>query len=381
MKYGEAQAEVLSAILADLRYFDKPLAVRNLIDDIGLVVDAFPSKRAKDLYEAVLHVYLKQVGQGGEVRFSDVMSQLESAGSDQMGFWQEQFNTVEKRQYSFKTSAQVLMNNYLRGEIVQVLQDTIPRVTDAKNDVRGEVAGLVTLLTNLTLDGDRENRPKNILAQARLAGGMEPDSTGVSKLDYVWKGGWRRKWLTIWGAPSGHGKSSMACSFVAERVRQGKPSLVQSFEMPKEDILFRILCNLSSVTLEKVKDPNKISMREEAESLQMAEEMTDRLVRVYDENCDMPEVEVRIRRTRSEFGPAMNFCVVDHIGIVNGGRQGKDLGNWSRDLESSAYQLKSMAKRQSASMLVFSQVPEKTREELIATNRAMGVALRGSQGI
>ena len=255
------------------------------------------------------------------------------------------------------------------------MDDWRNRMSDPNHNVRGEIADLVTFLTNLSIDGSNECRPNAILAQARQKNTYAPQSTGFTVLDSKWKGGWKRKKLTMWLAPSRHGKSSAARSFTAENCLMHKPTLLQSFEMQREDILFGILSGMACVPLGVAIDPNKASSQDEYESIIKSQELLDQWVRIYDVRCGLPEMETRIRRMRSEFGPTDTILnVVDHVGIIDSSSKNDD---W-KVLDATAQGLSDVAKRQDVSVLAFSQVQDAVQKELETYNRAYTVKARGS---
>lgn len=373
-----SQAEVVAAILADLRYHDTPIVVRDLVDNLTLFVDAFLSERARRFYHAVVKSYSESANRGHTLRFADVLKELEMAGgAGDVGLWQQQMSAIENRAYSYRAHAKVLIDNYLRAESLAYVDEWRKRIAAPVENIRTEIADLVTFLTNLSIDGSNECRPNLILAQARQKNSYAPQSTGFTILDSKWKGGWRRKKLTMWLAPSGSGKSSACRSFAAENCLMHKPTLIQSFEMPKEDILFGVLSGMAYVPLETAIDPQKASTPEEYESIQKAEELIDRHVRIYDTRCGLPEMETRIRRMRAEFGVTDTILnMIDHVGIIDS--ETKD-DNW-RALDALAQGLSDVAKHQDIANLAFSQVRENVKLELRRTNHAFNIKARGSDG-
>lgn len=377
--FFEAQIEIVRAILADLRYYDNPIAIRDLVDNIVLFVDAFTAPRMKALYQATLKSYVHSADTGVALRFPDVMTELELLGrKDLVPIYQQMFNAVEKKPYNYKAHAKALLDNYLGGEAKKIVGEWLSRFGQPGNNVREEIAGLVTQLTNLSVEGTNECRPKEIFAQARAKGSYAPQSTGFTVLDSHWQGGWKRKKLTMWCAPSKHGKSSAARSFAIENALMHKPTLIQSFEMPKEDILFGILAGMAFVPLEVARNPDKASSREEYDSIMKSEELINRWIRIYDTRCKLGEIEIRTRRTKAEYGAQDTILVeLDHVGIIDGNSNAKD--DW-RELDAMAQGLSDLAKRQDVSMLAFSQVRDDIQKQLELYNRANQVKMRGSAG-
>ena len=357
------------------------MILKELIDDIGLYVTVFSEPAFKSFYEAAMKVYIRTAPRKEPARFSDVLMELESTGDGNTDLWKSKYASKENENHNHKLAARVLMNEFLRVETASVLDEWRARL-DRTESVREDIASLVSLLVNLTTDGTIESRPSNILQQAWKAGVREPEPTGFDALNRVWGGGYRPQWLMAIGMPSGMGKTSSAVSFMCERVRQGRYTLFNSFEQSSVELLFKAICNLSGVlTLDQVEKPDRIGTTEEWNALKDSESLLDKYVRIYDSACKLEELPVRVRRHQAEFGPQMDFVVVDHIGIVDSSPT-NGAAQWSRGLEQTAYSLKNnVSKAYNVCTLIYSQVPPDVEKQLKANNRTNSDALRGSSGI
>ncbi len=383
--YGIAQAEIFNAILSDMKYADKPIVVRRLIDEIGLYVDAFPKQIAKDFYSAVLRVYLRVAPTGQRVSFLETMMELEAAGSKDLKMWQDWFGAAEKKHYAYEKAATNLKNQYLKGATIKETEAWLQRirVSDFTVDMQEEIVGFVGLLTNLAMDGTQDANPDNILERAWKAGVREPEPTGFDALNRDWNGGWRPKSLMVIGMPSGTGKTSSSCSFTAERARQNRYSLYNSFEQPSEELLFIMLSNLANLTLDQVEKPDgRINSQEEWDSLQSARELLKKYVRIYDTQCKLEELPMRVRRHQAEFGPLLDWMAVDQISTMDTVGKSQSAAEWSRDMEKIAYYAKNnVCKPYGICSVLYSQVPDDVKKQLDATNHTNIDRLRGSSGV
>ncbi len=158
--------------------------------------------------------------------------------------------------------------------------------------------------------------------------------------------------------------SSCAVHFVAEQVRQNNGVVLHSFEMPRERLLLRMLCNLACVPMSAAQNPASAT-EEEYDAIQRAVEQMGGLVRIYDKQCDLAELAQRIRRHRIEFGKEGLLHVIDHFGHI-------DIGTDWRDSRKAIYELVEMTKRHSICLVVFSQVSTETQKQLEAKNRVEG---------
>jgi len=78
--------------------------------------------------------------------------------------------------------------------------------------------------------------------------------TGIPDLDTITRG-YQPGEITIVGAKSGVGKTSLLIQSAIANISQGHPVLLFSLEMTKEQILRRILCAVSGVPFPRVRDP------------------------------------------------------------------------------------------------------------------------------
>lgn len=379
--FESAQWEICMAVLADMKFNDKPQAIRHLVDDLGFYADAITAPKVRAFYTAVVGVYVRNAPHGTPVRFPDVATALEIDGGDP-SLWKRLFDNVEQRAYSFRPSALALMNNFLYREVTKQVREWLQEV-EPNDNIRERSGELITLLSNLTIEGSTNPRPGSILDAAWKVGTREPEPTGFDVLDRAWDEGWRPKGLVVIGSPSGTGKTSGACSFTVERARQHRYSLFNSFEQPAEQLLFKMLCNLSNLRLDQVENPEKnIHVEEEWESLRAGKEILDKYVRIYDQQCKIEEIPVRVRRHQAELGPGMDWQVIDHIGIVDSGNKDGGAAGWSRDLERTAYYIKNeCCKPQNICSLVYSQVPPEVKRQMRENNRTTIDTLRGSDGV
>lgn len=378
----ESQAEVCRAIINDFKFNDKPRVLRELVDETGLYVTVFSEKALRDFYEASVRAYTKAAPSGEIPRFSDVLLELESSKDPNVDLWKAKYAEKENQKHAYPLAARVLMNSYLGKEVRSIVQDWINSLDKSEN-VRNDIAGLVSLLVNLTADGHATSKPSDILERAWASGVREPEPTGFDALTRVWDGGWRPKSLVAIGAPSGQGKTSQAISFMCERVRQGRPTLFNSFEQSSEELLFKALCNLSGVlTLDQVENPSKnIRTQDEFDALNWAKAELDRYVRMYDSQCSLQEVQMRVRRHQAEFGPKMDYTIIDHVGAF-GNVQVASAASRSYELEAVAKFFKqSISNQYNVCTVMYSQVSDEMEKQLRESNRTNNDGLRNSKGI
>lgn len=374
-----AEISVATHLLHDLRYPPphRP-AVEKFVDDVGLGPTAFQYVELARFYQAVLEEYTITAPKGGVPVWEDIMSRLERSGAEPriIEQWQQKYRELERgRCPNGLPAAMFLVNYHIAERSKDAVKKWSAQLEVAK--VKEQVAMLCDGLMDIIASGGQMTRPAAILADVRERGWAKSQSTGYSRLDRSLGGGWRVPWLIVCAGPSEHGKSSMACNFASRRVEQGKPTLLNSFEMAAEEFLVRMICDLASVPLRLAREPSLAEDQDQYQAIMEAEGLIDQLVRIYDRRCDVLELKRRLRRHQLEFGQGLGLSIIDHIGRVGG----KETSAWSRDLESRAYDIHDIGKELQVCQLMFSQVPWESEFQQVANNFATYTEGRGSRGI
>lgn len=374
-------------------YFAKALAwsirsdfsyARWLIDINGFDKGAIQNRLVRILYEATTISYAKAAPSGRTPSLDDVGLEIENlAGKDIAQKWIEKIAAMDSPKLSMqKEIAEAMKEEYDRRRVLGYVDAWVggTRSGEIKGLISKSFASMADNVASMLVGTQASGRPKDILEQARSQSLMEPQSTGYSRIDRALDGGWTPSKFYIYGMPSGHGKTSAACNFASRRAEMGLPTIIHSMEMPARDLLFRMICDIANVSLEVAESPNKYATNEhEIDSVRAAEEILDAWIRVYDTPADAPEMSVRIRRHKAEFGGEIILNEIDHIGIV---RRGDSRGKEWSELETMAYSLVSIAQNNNVPVLAYSQVPVEVEQELLQNNIIVyNKDFRGSRGI
>jgi replicative DNA helicase len=94
---------------------------------------------------------------------------------------------------------------------------------------------------------------KRMLEEKNRPGELLGLPSGVPGLDLMTRG-YQPGEITIIGAKSGVGKTSLLIQSAIANVREGEPVLLFSLEMTRQQILRRILCAVSGVPFPRVRD-------------------------------------------------------------------------------------------------------------------------------
>jgi hypothetical protein len=79
-------------------------------------------------------------------------------------------------------------------------------------------------------------------------------STGIAKLDGCTGGGWARTEHVLWIAPTGAGKTVMACQQAVQLARQGLLGVLITTEQDHEELEPRIISAFANIPFERIKD-------------------------------------------------------------------------------------------------------------------------------
>jgi len=373
----QAEKNIVIALLVGARDGDIS-PYRIAIDEFGLAPSHFYHMGLRRMFTAAMETYAVSAPQDKSPGLSDVMVRLEGAGFSVEQLEKLHTSVLGAGTSDTRTAARMVVGRSL----AELASDAIKHFQKKiKNPlaVPGAMAGLAELLlTAAERGGAQESRPDVIMSEFWDKEFKGAVSTGIRALDRAvagdnMVGGFEAGELWIVGAPSGHGKSALTCHLAVEQARQNRGSVIHSFEMARESLITRMLCNLGAIPMSSVMNPAAAN-RDERDSLDAAIRTLGTLVRVYDKHCTIDDLALRIRRHKVEFGSSHILHVLDHFGQL-------DVGDDWRDSQKAIYALKRLALEQSICLLVFSQVDDRTRRELIDTNRTTNAEYYGSRSI
>ena len=368
MQTGEAQSIIAKAVMNAIVQGKKE-TLRLLFDEFGLTGGHFDQPEIRQLYEAAFSAYATAAPASRETTLSDVLLRLEAAGASLKlinGVRLAAERVLLEQIGDVRLAARALQGDAIRKAVLSEL----PRFQRLLNDplqASGAAAGYADyLLAVAERGGAQESRPDVIMRLHWDKGYTPPVSTGIRRLDSavsndIGVGGWERGQMIMIGAPSAHGKSALTCHFACEQVRQNRGVVIHSFEMPREKLIMRMLCNLSCLPMSRVAN-RKSCTPDELINLDAALKQLGLLCRVYDHHCTIPELAQRIRRHRIEFGEESILHILDHFGKI-------DLGTDWRDSKSVSARLQELAVREKVCLVMFSQVSPATQTELERDNR------------
>lgn len=282
------------------------------------------------------------------------------------------------KRYALTREANSVVNSYL---------------SSVEKDPTGSPAALSALTARLSgiLAGKQaeDPRPTNQLKRWSLM----PDtgiSTGLKRLDEALSTGLVPGRTVMFGAPTGEGKTALACFLTAEAIRQEAPVLYLSTEMRSGPILHRILANLATfdnpnnmlITGEHIANFAKImetkdqrEWNDEEVSIQCCIEATEKYLRIYDTVLSVPDMISRIRLHRTEFGH-LPLVIIDHLHRVQPPKEAKAYNKTQELYADIVYSLDSAIMENNTCLVMFSQLSTATEREFRTTNKITSLAFK-----
>ena len=176
--------------------------------------------------------------------------------------------------------------------------------------------------------------------------------TGYTKLDEM-TNGLHKGDLVLLAARPAMGKTSLAMNLVEHvATREHAVCAVFSLEMPKSQIAQRLVCSLSSVSMEKALK-GKLDGDEWKRLWAAQEELAGAKIFVDDSSLVTPaEMLSKCRRLKSRYG--LDFVMVDYIQLMSGSTKKAD--NRQQEISEISRSLKILAKEIDVPVLALSQL-------------------------
>lgn len=189
----------------------------------------------------------------------------------------------------------------------------------------------------------------------------DPDSfkgipTGFKRLDRM-TNGLQRSDLIVLAARPGMGKTSLAMNLVENAaLRHGKVCAVFSLEMPRIQIVQRLLCSYANVSMAKALK-GELSKGEWKKLMLASDQLKTSKIYVDDSSSVTPaEIQSKCRRLRSVAG-GLDLIMIDYIQLMRGGSSttaGSE--NRQQEIASITRDLKIMAKELNVPVIALSQL-------------------------
>ena len=196
--------------------------------------------------------------------------------------------------------------------------------------------------------------------------------TGFKHLDRI-TNGLQKSDLIVLAARPGMGKTSLAMNIVEHAaLRKNKVCAVFSLEMPRVQIVQRLLCAYAGVSMEKALS-GKLGQREWKNLMLASDRLQKSKVFIDDNSRTTPnEILSKCRRLKSAEG-ALDLIMIDYIQLMGGETRYANVENRQQEIASITRDLKIMAKELDVPVIALSQLRRiQTKEPQLSDLRESG---------
>ncbi len=196
--------------------------------------------------------------------------------------------------------------------------------------------------------------------------------TGFRQLDRM-TNGLQRSDLIVLAARPGMGKTSLAMNIVENAsLRKGKVCAVFSLEMPRVQIVQRLLCAYAGVSMEKALS-GKLVQREWKNLMLASDKLQKSGIFIDDSSRTTPaEILSKCRRLKSAEGQ-LDMIMIDYIQLMGGETKYAASENRQQEIASITRDLKIMAKELDVPVIALSQLRRiQTKEPQLSDLRESG---------
>lgn len=242
-------------------------------------------------------------------------------------------------------AAKVADGTFPSHDVIDAVQADLERIVDGSEDMLEPIIGRTIVSTFDALCKARHEDTRH-----------DGVSFGLASLDDYTAGGMRNGEVTIVGARSGVGKSSLMCQTAVANARAGVPVHLFSLEMTRLQLEHRILAIESGVPFRHI-DRSIFDDHEEARMFSATQRIADWPLRIHDKSeMHISQIVGLAKLSIRRFGTRL--VVVDYAQNVNA--DGKDERT---RVGSVSQKLTNMIKHEPAALMLLSQLRKVEKKE------------------
>jgi len=196
-------------------------------------------------------------------------------------------------------------------------------------------------------------------------------TTGLTELDKRYQG-WKPGDLVILAARPGMGKTTMALGIGSHIAQQDKQTLVFSLEMPRRQLVQRLMAAVGNMPLSGLKDASVLSNDDHSHKVALAARRLIQSSMLIDDTGSLDIADLRSRARVAHKRKPVDLIVVDYLQLMND-RTEKDR---FQVVSAVSRKLKALAKELNCVVLCLSQLSRKCEER--PDKRPMNSDLRES---
>jgi replicative DNA helicase len=359
---NDAEKAVLASIIIDKNKINTVLKL--------LTPDDFYNEVHKNIYKAILDLYndntpvdiITLSNKGFEITF--IASLIDNLTTSEGVTHYAQIVKGKSIRRRYHDVGQDIQQMALNGEY--------ENITDFKNDIMQKVDIEI-------IDKKSRNNITNIVCDAvmtieRRAEGIEDNGLkyGLKWLDN-WTGGAKSNELTILAARPSVGKTSLALQIAINIATRNKYVAVFSLEMGEEQLIERMICNISGVSLTKIRSGIGLT-KDDWDKINQASGVISAIhINIIDDVFKSEEIRAECRSLRNK--KELDFVVIDYLQLCE---SMKKTGNETERLSSLSRQFKLLNKELKVPILLLSQLNRDNEKD---NRKPLLKDLRGSGSI
>ncbi len=264
-------------------------------------------------------------------------------------------------------AANDIIENSMKGQDDrEALSYAEKRVYDiAKREDKTSLSGLA----DGEVIGEVLHRFEEIQADPNVRRGITTGFTGLDRIT----GGLQKSDLIVLAARPGMGKTSLAMNIVEHAaMRGGKICAVFSLEMPRQQIVQRLVCAYAGVSMEKALS-GKLVQSEWKNLLLAGDRIRNSKIFIDDSSRVTPaEILSKCRRLVAQEG-GLDLVMIDYIQLMEGGGKYTNQENRQQEVAAITRDLKIMAKELNVPVIALSQLRRiQTKEPQLSDLRESG---------
>lgn len=266
--------------------------------------------------------------------------------------------------------AETIREQAARRQLMGVADDLVVASLNAEATVSQIASAAVSALDHVLSISRPSARKAVALGQAMSDAldaiqnddGSSRITTGLTDLDKVLSGGWRRKQYAILAGRPSMGKTTIATSAMLRTARAGHGVLFLSLEMPTEQVAARALTDLAYASTQRTAYNALMANQVTDHQLKMIAEAyrqfrTLPLVIDDERGLTIAEIGARIRAQQQRFtkaGITLGLVVIDHLGFIRASERYR--GNRVHEVTEISAGLGQIAKDLNIALVVLSQL-------------------------
>ena len=258
--------------------------------------------------------------------------------------------------------AKIVADASKRRKVIAIAMDGQQRAIAGEDEIDSLLDDMQHRITDTMLQGGQTEieSPQELIMSVsewfdrRIAAG---DETGVPSgfidLDRLTHG-WQAGDLDIIAARPSMGKTALALNAAANACKRGKSVAFFSLEMPKEQLIARIISAEKGIDTGRIMNPSCLSEEEHARRLECLSDIYEHWnIHIDDRSGITPaELNARARRIKAKFG--LDIIMIDYLQLMDPGKSRQE--NRTQEISSITRALKRMAKELGVPVIALSQL-------------------------